>query len=304
MKKTILTLVLLGFSLGIEAQDLISGGQNSWIFHTPDDNRTTLYIAPKTNGNWDWSKTTSFLNDGKVNFANTISVNGNISGKDIISEGQNSWIFHTPDDNRTTLYIAPKTNGNWDWSKTTSFLNDGKVNFANTISVNGNISGKDIISEGQNSWIFHTPDDNRTTLYIAPKTNGNWDWSKTTSFFNDGKVNFVNNISIRGKIETKEIIVTTSPTADFVFESDYQLPSLDDIEKHIKEKKHLPQIASAKEMKENGVNVGDFQVQLLQKIEELTLYTIQQEKEIRELKSLNTKLQELNLRLEKLESQR
>ncbi|WP_233194489.1 hypothetical protein [Aquimarina sp. I32.4] len=224
MKKIIFILVLLGLSFGVEAQDLISGGKNSWIFHTPDDDRTTLYIAPKTNGNWDWGKQTVFLNDGKVNFSNTISVNGDISGNNIISQGKNSWIFHTPDDDRTTLYIAPRTNGNWDWGKQTVFLNDGKVNFSN-------------------------------------------------------------NISVRGKIETKEIIVTTSPTADFVFESDYQLPSLSFIEKHIKNKKHLPEIASAKEMEKNGVNIGEFQIQLLQKIEELTLYIIQQEKRINKLET-------------------
>ena len=90
--------------------------------------------------------------------------------------------------------------------------------------------------------------------------------------------------------EAKEIKVTTSPTADFVFEEDYNLPTLKSIEKHIREKKHLPEIASAKEMEKNGVNVGDFQIQLLQKIEELTLYTIDQQKEIKELKALVEKL--------------
>lgn len=90
------------------------------------------------------------------------------------------------------------------------------------------------------------------------------------------------NAALQGKFEAKEIKVTLTPTADFVFEEDYNLPKLEDIEKHIKEKKHLPEIASAKQMEKEGVNVGEFQIKLLQKIEELTLYTIEQNKLIKE----------------------
>ena len=108
------------------------------------------------------------------------------------------------------------------------------------------------------------------------------------------------NTAIKGKLEATEIKVTTSPTADFVFEADYDLPTLKSIEKHIKEKKHLPEIASAKEMEKNGVNVGDFQIQLLQKIEELTLYTIEQEKK---LKTQNSKIDKQQKEIEELKKQ-
>ncbi|MEG1667796.1 hypothetical protein [Chryseobacterium sp.] len=93
------------------------------------------------------------------------------------------------------------------------------------------------------------------------------------------------NASLQGKLEAKEIKVTLTPTADFVFAEDYDLPKLEDVEKHIKEKKHLPEVASAKQMEKEGVNVGEFQIKLLQKIEELTLYTIEQNKRIKELES-------------------
>ena len=91
------------------------------------------------------------------------------------------------------------------------------------------------------------------------------------------------NASIYGKFEANEVKVTTTPTADFVFAEDYNLPALEEVEKHIKEKKHLPEIASAKEMEKEGVNIGEFQIKLLQKIEELTLYTIEQNKRIKNL---------------------
>lgn len=90
------------------------------------------------------------------------------------------------------------------------------------------------------------------------------------------------NAALQGKFEAKEIKVTLTPTADFVFAEDYNLPKLEDVEKHIKEKRHLPEIASAKEMEKEGVNVGEFQIKLLQKIEELTLYTIEQNRLIKE----------------------
>lgn len=102
------------------------------------------------------------------------------------------------------------------------------------------------------------------------------------------------NLSVSNKIETKEVKVTTSPTADFVFEETYELPKLDEVEKFIKENKHLPEIASAKVMEKEGVNIGEFQIKLLQKIEELTLYSIEQNKQ---LKSQAEKIEKLEKRL-------
>ena len=106
------------------------------------------------------------------------------------------------------------------------------------------------------------------------------------------KLNDNGDIAMYGKLEAKEIKVTTTPTADFVFEDTYQLPDLERVEKHIKEKKHLPEIASAAEMQKEGVNIGDFQIKLLQKIEELTLYSIEQNKIIKEQQERLKKLEE------------
>ncbi|WKS95296.1 hypothetical protein [Riemerella columbina] len=102
---------------------------------------------------------------------------------------------------------------------------------------------------------------------------------------------FAGNVKIDAKLEAKEIKVTTTPTADFVFNEKYSLLSLEEVERYIAERKHLPEIASAFEMEKEGINIGDFQIKLLQKIEELTLYII-------ELNKQNKALQE---RLEHLE---
>ncbi|WP_228412556.1 hypothetical protein [Chryseobacterium sp. G0240] len=112
------------------------------------------------------------------------------------------------------------------------------------------------------------------------------------------------NALLNGKFEAKEIKVTSSPTADFVFEENYNLPTLEDIEKHIKEKKHLPEIVSAKVMEKEGVNVGEFQIKLLQKIEELTLYSIEQNKQIKQLqeenKTLKSQSEEINKKIQQI----
>ena len=69
-----------------------------------------------------------------------------------------------------------------------------------------------------------------------------------------------------------------------MFAKDYQLRPLSEVKAFIEKNKHLPEILSAQEMQENGVSVNELQTQLLQKIEELTLYLIQQEQIIQELR--------------------
>jgi hypothetical protein len=80
--------------------------------------------------------------------------------------------------------------------------------------------------------------------------------------------------------------------ADFVFEKEYQLPTLDEVEQHIHKKGHLPNIPNTKEVIENGLSLGESQKLLLQKIEELTLYSIEQNKLIRQQHERLKKLEE------------
>ena len=90
-------------------------------------------------------------------------------------------------------------------------------------------------------------------------------------------------LDVAGTLRAREIIVNTTG-ADFVFADDYRLRPLSEVEAFISENNHLPEIQSAREMQENGVSMNELQIQLLQKIEELTLYLIQQEKVIQVLR--------------------
>lgn len=110
--------------------------------------------------------------------------------------------------------------------------------------------------------------------------------------------------AVKGNIIAEEVkIALYENWSDFVFEDSYKLPSLKDVEQHIKTYGHLKDIPSAAEIKENGFNLGEMDAKLLQKIEELTLYTIEQQKEIEELKNENKKLKEQSKEIEELKKQ-
>lgn len=104
-----------------------------------------------------------------------------------------------------------------------------------------------------------------------------------------------NLLEVNGTIRSKEVRIETTGWADFVFDKDYKLRNLAEVENHILEHKHLPDMPSESEVKENGINVADMQAKLLQKIEELTLYVIDQEKRIKKQEETITELkQQLN----------
>ncbi|HRP38390.1 MAG TPA: hypothetical protein PLM55_01785 [Chitinophagales bacterium] len=95
-------------------------------------------------------------------------------------------------------------------------------------------------------------------------------------------------LGVDGDIVAKRVVVQTSSWADHVFADDYKLLSLEEVETFIKQHKRLPEIPSEKEVQESGVSLGEINRLLLQKVEELTLYVMKQQKEIN---LLNNKLE-------------
>jgi len=111
-----------------------------------------------------------------------------------------------------------------------------------------------------------------------------------------GTVNPGYKLDVIGTIRAREVKVNLGG-ADFVFEDGYKLMPLNDLEKFVKQNKHLPEIAPAKEMQEKGSDLGGLSIQLLQKIEELTLHAIEQNKK---LELQNNKLEQQNKEVEEL----
>ncbi len=110
-------------------------------------------------------------------------------------------------------------------------------------------------------------------------------------------------LTVKGTILASKIRVLNDseiPASDYVFEPDYNLRSLKEVETFVKENKHLPEVPSAAEFKENGYSIGEMDDVLLRKIEELTLYSIAQQKEIELLKRENQKLREKDEAMEEV----
>jgi hypothetical protein len=96
-------------------------------------------------------------------------------------------------------------------------------------------------------------------------------------------------LSVDGLILAKEIKVAIANThwADYVFAKDYKLKPLKEVEKYVMQYKHLPEVPSENEVKEEGVNVVEMNATLLKKVEELTLYLIEQNKRLDKLEKEN-----------------
>lgn len=94
-----------------------------------------------------------------------------------------------------------------------------------------------------------------------------------------GRLQVAGSARVNGTVYCKELRVTTNVWADYVFEDDYKLKSLKEVERFIAENKHLPGIPSEKEVLENGVNVVEMQTKMLKTMEELTLHLIELKKE-------------------------
>ncbi|WP_347053730.1 hypothetical protein [Flavobacterium olei] len=99
-----------------------------------------------------------------------------------------------------------------------------------------------------------------------------------------------NKLDVNGTIHSKEVKVDMNGWSDFVFRKEYELPTLEQVEKHIVEKGYLENMPSEEEVLKNGNNLGEMDAKLLQKIEELTLYVIEQNKRLNKLEEENEEL--------------
>lgn len=125
-----------------------------------------------------------------------------------------------------------------------------------------------------------------TTTGNGGTTSGDWTADGNNIHFSTGNVGIGTNaitnykLAVDGKIRSREVKVDNDNWADYVFFKNYKLPTLQEVENHIKEKGHLINIPSAKEVKANGIELGEMNKLLLEKIEELTLYIIEQNKRL------------------------
>lgn len=142
-------------------------------------------------------------------------------------------------------------------------------------------------------------------IYMRSAPAGALDWSGSSGWRKllilDAQGALTSDLIVKGNIETQKVKVSASPGSvpDYVFSPNYKLQSLAEVEAFIKANSHLPNIPNAKAMETNGQDVGDLQLKLLEKIEELTLYMIEQNKQVKELQET---VKEQSEKIKRLES--
>lgn len=188
-----------------------------------------------------------------------------------------------PIDVTTALSIF---NGSRDGIKFTSPYNNTKL-----ISIsNSNLPGvSPFLVNGDGTSQINTFN---TSEAFAIKGYDGINFNKVLSINGDGRTSIGDSyiptgymLAVKGKIISEEVVVELRGNwPDYVFNKEYKLIPLKDLETFIKNNKHLPNIPSAKQITKDGVPVGDLVKKQMEKIEELTLYMIDQQKQIDELK--------------------
>lgn len=165
------------------------------------------------------------------------------------------------------------------------------INATGRINVGiGEVSKHGYIWSGTNQLFFGS--DGNPTMTIIGMANGN------VGIGTDDTKGY--KLGVNGNAIFNKVVVKQYPWADYVFNNDYRLRPLSEVEQYIKQHHHLPEVVSAEEVEKNGLDVGDNQATLLKKIEELTLYVIDQskkhqklEEEVAQLKKENSELKEI-----------
>ncbi len=165
------------------------------------------------------------------------------------------------------------------------------------------IQAQSIIGGGSRPWLFISNPETGT-LIITSNINGGWNRPGQLAFSSSGNVGIGTNnpdekLTVNGTIHSKEILVDLNIPADYVFQKyytgkselneNYIMLNLEEIEIFTKKNHHLPNIPSAKEIQKEGLHLKQMTNLLLQKIEELTLFLIEQEKRIKVLEANNNK---------------
>jgi len=288
-----------------------------YLYDTKTDLTSELKVKFATSGN---SYILGNLGVNTTTPSCSLDVNGNIGGSNDLILGSNNkqFILHTQQQfpsNPPILIFAPKKSdgSEFDWTKQISFKDDGSLLMSSgnlgvgtttpqaKLDVNGNTAvegdlllGKDentsTISGPTNSGAIQIKSDyansGYTNRYIRLGWRDNNDvFSPALSIIDNlnvgiGTTNPQYPLDVYGTIRAREVLVNLNGTADFVFKDNYKLKPIQEVYEYAKENKHLPDVPSEAEVVKNGMNMGEFQVKLLQKVEELTLYMAQQDKTI------------------------
>lgn len=194
-------------------------------------------------------------------------------------------------DNRSAIYLRSNH------STVTQLIFRDKENI-NYGRVYGSSNGANFgLLDGDGNWSYLAAKDNYTAFRINN--------SEKMRIRKDGKVGIGSNIDyspvgyqlyVQGGVLTEKVRVALESAddwADYVFDDSYDLMPISDLDQFIKTHKHLPNVPSAEEVVDGGIDIAKMDATLLEKIEELTLYMIKMDKELCHVKAENKELKKL-----------
>ncbi len=194
---------------------------------------------------------------------------------------------------------------------------NGTGNFSGDLSVSSDgltkIDGNKLLLNNDNSQSsayvdFRDSNGTRYRMGTGTLSNGYFSISNHDTSVELMRINGNGDTFIYGNVESKKVKVTQNPGnwPDYVFEPNFELKTLPELETYIKANKHLPEVPSAKEVEKEGLDLGKMDATLLKKVEELTLYLIDQnkklEQEVESSKQQATSLRNVQLQNEELKS--
>ncbi|HVI46359.1 MAG TPA: hypothetical protein VM802_15905 [Chitinophaga sp.] len=207
-------------------------------------------------------------NIGSVNIG-SLATNGNIAF--YTSTGQK--MFISPDGN-----IGIGTN-----TPTMKLDVKGQISAGNLLYLHtNNLNSTELVLEKMNGTYYSISVNNTQMQFYNHSTKNVFMIADASDNIGIGTTNtYGHKLAVAGGILAEKVKVKLQRDwPDYVFEATYQLPALPDLERYVRMHKHLPDIPSAQEVAEKGLDVGDTQGKLLQKIEELTLLLIEQNKKL------------------------
>ncbi len=167
---------------------------------------------------------------------------------------------------------------------------NGNVKFSNLPTYNGSNLATQSWVTGQNYLLSSSPTAGYLPKYNSATSSVNSAIYDKAGSIGIGTTNPQSLLAVKGTVTAQKVVVIQTGWSDYVFDSSYNLKSLSTVERFVKDNKHLPDVPSAAEVEKDGIDLGNTQSTLLRKIEELTLYMIEQNKKI---ETLETEVKEL-----------